>query len=122
MKKTYEIKIIKATETLSSVDISVNKEQQCGMFKNTVIESAKNMISLNLVPSITPIGYMDENINKIVLVKQSDIFNHMLALLFPDEMGFTLSRFSFDNDNTEYEFPVIVFESMEVALISSYLI
>lgn len=88
----YNITYLNAVELDSLIDISLHREQQSGVFKNSTLDAAKDMLLSGISPSIMPIAYRDKESNKLVIVRQSEVFNHMLAIYFPEQMGIKLDR------------------------------
>ncbi len=95
-------KIINLTmaEIKKYIDIVPHSKEQSGMFKNSSIQSAQEIISHSIVPSFMPICYLEEKTKKFVIVHQSDIFNHMLALYYPEDMDIKKERVEILHDNS----------------------
>ena len=97
---TFKIINLTMAEIKKNIDIVSHSKEQSGMFKNSSINSAKEIISHSVVPSFMPICYLDEKIEKFVIVRQSDIFNHMLALYYPEDMDIKKERVEIFSDNS----------------------
>jgi hypothetical protein len=78
-------------ELKNALVIKNHKEEQSGIFNNTTFEKARQIIENDVVFTNLPYGYKDDN-GKIVLIGYPSVFNHMLALYFPEEMGVDVER------------------------------
>lgn len=97
---TFKIINLTMAEIKKNIDIVSHSKEQSGMFKNSSIQSAKEIISHSIVPSFMPICYLEEKTKKFVIVHQSDIFNHMLALYYPEDMDIKKERVEIFSDNS----------------------
>lgn len=91
MKNNYSQTRLTIRELKKALVLENHKEEQSGIFNNKTLEMARQIIENDVVFTNLPYGYQDEN-GKVVLVGYPSVFNHMLALYFPEEMGVSLER------------------------------
>ena len=83
--------LLDVRELKNTIVLENHKDEQSGIFNNRTFEKARAIIENQIVFSNMPFGYKDDN-GKIVLVGYPSVFNHILALYFPEEMGVELKR------------------------------
>lgn len=129
-KPNHSIVSIKATELASKIDLSSISDMQCGMFKKTTLEQAQIMVVNGLATSSVALGHIDQETGKITLLRHPDVFTHMLALYFPKEMQLNVEHGKEYLEILEqekeardsYEVPVILYDSLEKAMIASTIV
>lgn len=91
MKDNYSQTKLTIHELKNALVLEKHKEEQSGIFNNTTFEKARQIVENDIVFTNLPYGYQDEN-GKVVLVGYPSVFNHILALYFPEEMGVDSGR------------------------------
>lgn len=90
MRHLYSIERAKLIDFCNIVDVEAIAEMRCNIYSNKSIETAIEMILNDLPLSSMPIAYRESG--KLVLVRTSDMLEHMLAIYNNEKMGLCESR------------------------------
>lgn len=91
MLQNHTKTLLDVRELKNTIALENHKDEQSGIFNNRTFDQARAIIENQIVFSNMPFGYKDDN-GKIILVGYPSVFNHILALYFPEEMGVELKR------------------------------
>ena len=90
MNDIFEVKKIKLHALLEHIDVKKHADQQSGVFENSGLDLAQVMVVNGVIPAVLPIAYKLGD--KLNIIRQSDVFNHLLAIFYPTEMGINVDR------------------------------